>query len=112
MLRYVRHTVFNFCGGYTVTSFYNDSVRLSREAPAKSRAVWWGRSAPPTTPSTDVRQLVMDNETATAAVLVLLVCAGGLSAMTGGLCSFVLEGPDGPVRYVQAKQEMKRLFEN
>ena len=111
---WVRNTIFSFCGGYTMTSFYNDAVRLGRQnidKPKKSsgRRLWWGTAPPPTTFSQDARETIIENEVACALALAAIVLAGGLSAMAGGFMSFMLEGPDGPQRYLQLRDAFRDL---
>jgi hypothetical protein len=121
---WVRSTVFSFCGGYTMTSFYNDAVRLSQvdpahrkhpqshNSPAKRRFLSWGTNPPPTTFTQDVRETIMENEVACALLLAAIVLAGGMSATAGGFMSFVLEGPDGPERYKQIRDTYRAALNN
>jgi hypothetical protein len=114
---YIRNTVFSFCGGYTMTSFYNDAVRLGRQAEAEGKRsnkktssfAWWGSKQPPTTFSQDVRETIIENEVACAIGLAAFVLAGGYAALAGGFASFMLEGPDGPARYEELRSTYREL---
>jgi hypothetical protein len=119
----IRSSLFNFCGGYTMTSFYNDAVRLGRLADGKNgssgaagstnkkssvpKVLWWGSTPPPTTLSQDARETIVNNEVACALALSAVLLAGGFFALLGGFASFMLEGPDGPQRYRQLKDSVR-----
>jgi hypothetical protein len=116
----IRHVLFSVCGGYSMTSFYNDSVRLGREAEKKypnrkknSGTVWawWGPSQPPTTFTQDIRETIIENEVMCALALAAMVLAGGFPALLGGFASFLLEGPDGPARYMQIRDTYRDVIE-
>ena len=112
MAWFIRNTVFSFFGGYALTSFYNDSVRLGKLSGEKNgrKINWWGRNEPPATFSQDVRQTIIENETICALALALFVVSGGLSAMSGAIASFVLEGPDGPDRYKEVRTTYRKAI--
>ena len=124
---WIRNVTFSFCGGYTMTSFYNDAVRLGREDAAKHkikggatggttsktrRFLFWGGNPPPVTFTQDVRMTIVENEVACALVLAAVILAGGMSATAGGFISFVLEGPEGPERYKQIKDTYRAALNN
>lgn len=121
VFKFVRHSTFSFLGGYTVTSFYNETIRNHKknnntklgggiEAALTSAARQQKLRQNNLTFSDDIRAVITGYEMPCAAALLCMVIAGGVFATVGACFSFGVEGPHGPENYVRLKQAVKEVL--